>query len=86
MRKLELWQKKFSVVYGLFSHTMEQVMSRQGEKSSSINKHISEKLLFYYRYEKHLRSAKISGIRKGGLNGMLMGMVWLVIFCIYALV
>ncbi|CAF3541777.1 unnamed protein product [Rotaria sp. Silwood1] len=25
------------------------------------------------RYEKHLRSAKLSGIRKGGLNGMLMG-------------
>ncbi|CAF2118380.1 unnamed protein product, partial [Rotaria magnacalcarata] len=37
------------------------------------------------RYEKHLRSAKISGIRKGGLNGVLMGIVWCMIFCTYAL-
>ncbi|CAM2704626.1 unnamed protein product [Rotaria socialis] len=37
------------------------------------------------RYEKHLRSAKISGIRKGGLNGILMGIVWSMIFCTYAL-
>ncbi|CAF0784747.1 unnamed protein product [Rotaria sordida] len=37
------------------------------------------------RYEEHLRSAKLSGIRKGGLNGILMGIVWLLIFCVYAL-
>ena len=86
MRKLELLQKKFSVVYELFSHTMEQVMSRQGEKSSSINEYISERLLFYYRYQKYLRSAKISGIRKGGLNGVLMGIIWFFVFCVYALV
>lgn len=38
------------------------------------------------RYEKHLRSAKISGIRKGAFNGALMGAIWFLIFCIYALV
>ncbi|CAF1041540.1 unnamed protein product [Rotaria sp. Silwood1] len=37
------------------------------------------------RYEKHLRSAKLSGIRKGGLNGMLMGGIFCLIFCTYAL-
>ncbi|CAF3161370.1 unnamed protein product [Rotaria sp. Silwood2] len=37
------------------------------------------------RYEKHLSSARISGIRKGGLNGLLMGAVWLLVFCTYAL-
>jgi hypothetical protein len=38
------------------------------------------------RYEKHLTSAKISGIRKGALNGILMGALWFIIFCTYALV
>ncbi|CAF3699259.1 unnamed protein product [Rotaria socialis] len=37
------------------------------------------------RYEKHLQSAKISGIRKGGLNGGLMGAIWFLVFCTYAL-
>ncbi|CAF1309030.1 unnamed protein product, partial [Rotaria sordida] len=37
------------------------------------------------RYEKHLRSAKISGIRKGALNGILMGGIWLIVCCAYAL-
>ncbi|CAF2579229.1 unnamed protein product [Rotaria sp. Silwood2] len=31
------------------------------------------------------RSAKISGIRKGGFNGILIGVVWLLMFCTYAL-
>ncbi|CAF1942165.1 unnamed protein product [Rotaria magnacalcarata] len=37
------------------------------------------------RYEKYLRSAKISGIRKGALNGALMGAIWFLVFCTYAL-
>lgn len=45
-----------------------------------------KKIFFFHRYEKHLASAKSSGIRKGGLNGVLMGTVWFLIFCTYALV
>lgn len=38
------------------------------------------------RYGEQLRSARSTGIRKGASNGILMGLVWLLIFCVYALV
>ncbi|CAF1151740.1 unnamed protein product [Rotaria sordida] len=37
------------------------------------------------RYVKHLRSVKLSGIRKGELNGALMSAIFFFIFCTYTL-
>ncbi|CAF0836926.1 unnamed protein product [Adineta ricciae] len=37
------------------------------------------------RYEQHLRAAKIRGIRKGVFNGVLMGTIFCLMFCTYAL-
>ncbi|CAF0852957.1 unnamed protein product [Adineta ricciae] len=37
------------------------------------------------RYEQHLRAAKIRGIRKGVFNGALMGTIFCLMFCTYAL-
>ena len=37
-------------------------------------------------YETHLKTAKMSGIRKGALNGILMGAIWFFLFCTYSLV
>lgn len=38
-----------------------------------------------YRYEGFLGDAKKSGIKKGAVNGVTMGMVWFLIYCAYAL-
>ncbi|UJR28455.1 hypothetical protein I4U23_009695 [Adineta vaga] len=37
------------------------------------------------RYEKHLRAAKLRGVRKGVFNGVLMGTIFCLMFCTYAL-
>ncbi|CAF1371385.1 unnamed protein product, partial [Rotaria sordida] len=37
------------------------------------------------RYAIHLKSAKKNGIRKGAINGILMGTIFLFLFCTYAL-
>ena len=38
-----------------------------------------------YRYEKHLDEAKRNGIKRGAVNGLTMGFMWFLVFCIYAL-
>ncbi|CAF2677139.1 unnamed protein product [Rotaria sp. Silwood2] len=37
------------------------------------------------RYDQHLDEAKRNGIKRGGINGTLMGLVWCVVYCSYAL-
>ena len=41
---------------------------------------------FLYRYEQHLRTVKMNGIRKGAITGVFLGFLFLVIFCAYGLV
>lgn len=40
---------------------------------------------FLFRYEKNLVEARDLGVRKGLINGASMGIVWLIVFCAYAL-
>ena len=37
------------------------------------------------RYEKNLGEAKKSGIKKGAINGLTIGFLWLTVYCTYAL-
>ncbi|CAF1240166.1 unnamed protein product [Rotaria sordida] len=37
------------------------------------------------RYERHLRTVKMNGIRKGAITGAFLGFLFLIIFCAYAL-
>ncbi len=39
-----------------------------------------------YRYERHLRTVKISGIRKGAITGVFMGFMSFIVYSAYALV
>ena len=43
-------------------------------------------LVSFVRYEIELRAAKKSGIRKGAVNGMLIGIIFCLMFSTYALV
>lgn len=38
------------------------------------------------RYEEQLEAAKSTGVRKGASNGILLGLVWFLVFCTYSLV
>ena len=78
-------EEVFSSIRTIFSYNGGNYESR---RSVIINESISSHQCVwrFNRYEKHLKSAKISGIRKGAFNGMLMGVIWFIVFCTYALV
>jgi hypothetical protein len=59
-------------------------MNQEGERSIEL---IGIFLCFSFnRYGIHLKSAKKSGIRKGAVNGILMGTIFCLLFSTYALV
>jgi tetrahydromethanopterin S-methyltransferase subunit G len=60
-------------------------MNRKGERQYLINKFVDSKFSFV-RYEIELKAAKKNGIRKGAINGMLMGIIFCLMFSTYGLV
>jgi ATP-binding cassette subfamily B (MDR/TAP) protein 1 len=41
--------------------------------------------MFSFRYNEHLIKARDFGIKKGLLNGVSLGVIYLILFCTYAL-
>jgi hypothetical protein len=77
-------EEVFSSIRTVFSYNGAAYESKRYEKM--FDKHVFYKYFSCNRYEQHLRAAKISGIRKGALNGILMGTIWFFMFCTYGLV
>ena len=58
-------------------------MNRKGTRQCLI---ITPIVVLFVRYEIELRAAKKSGIRKGAINGLLVGVIFCLMFSTYALV
>ena len=88
MQKLELLLKKFLAVYEQFLHTMERPTNLTGvwKLFSAMDTPSYVFICILHRYEQHLRTVKINGIRKGATTGAFLGFLFLIIFCAYALV
>ena len=78
-------EEVLSSIRTVFSYNGAEYESKRYAQASSYLT-IDHESTFNFSYETHLQSAKMKGIRKGALNGILMGAIWFFLFCTYSLV
>ena len=81
--------------YGKAGAVAEEVLSSirtvfsyngQTREQKRFDKNLESKNIFdSYRYERHLGEARKSGIKKGAVSGVAIGLLWFLVYCEYAL-
>src|SRR5690349_3850576 len=84
MEKREQLPKKYFALFARFLLIMDKKEKNNGWNNSNTSD-FSIIIIYSYRYEKYLSDAKTSGIKKGMINGITMGFLWLIIDGCYAL-